>query len=88
MIEGITGVIVNYRLGPKSQRPKECIVKFVLAVDGKAGRLIGRRIVWKSGKKKILGKIVAFHGSNGLVRVHFRKGVPGQALGTFVQLIG
>jgi len=31
---------------------------------------------------------VALHGKKGLVRVRFRKGVPGHALGATVELIG
>ncbi len=88
MLKEITGLIVSYRLGPKSQRPRECIVRFSSAAGTKASRLVGRRLVWRSGKKKIIGKVVALHGKNGLARVRFRRGVPGQALGSLVQLIG
>ncbi len=79
---------MNYRLGPKSQKSKECIIRFD-GVDstGEAGGLIGKKVAWKSGGKEILGKIVALHGSNGLVRARFRRGVPGQALGTDVKLV-
>lgn len=83
------GTIVNYRVGPKTQRPKECLVKFP-NVDSaeEASRLIGRKVVWQRDDKKIIGKIVATHGNKGLVRVRFRKGVPGQALGTHVRISG
>lgn len=53
-----------------------------------ACRLVGRKVAWKSGKNRIVGKIVALHGKKGLVRARFRKGVPGQALGTTVELVG
>ncbi|MDI6805626.1 MAG: 50S ribosomal protein L35ae, partial [Candidatus Bathyarchaeia archaeon] len=43
---------------------------------------------WKNGKNKFVGKIVALHGKKGLVRVRFRRGLPGQALGTKVELTG
>ncbi len=89
MTQQIQGVIVNYRVGPKTQRPKECIVQFThIASASEASRLIGRKIAWKRGKNKIIGKIVALHGKKGLVRAKFRKGVPGQALGTAVELVG
>jgi ribosomal protein L35AE/L33A len=42
------------------------------------------KVVWKQGKNKFIGKIAGFHDKKGLVRVKFRKGVPGQALGTTV----
>lgn len=89
MVQTIQGVIKNYRVGPGTQRSKECIIKFphVTSVS-EASRLIGRKVAWKLGKKKIVGKIVALHGGKGLVRARFRKGVPGQALGTKVELVG
>lgn len=85
----VQGVIVNYRVGPGTQKSKECIIRFAhLHSVSEAGRLIGRKVAWKGGKKKIVGKIVALHGEKGLVRARFRKGVPGQALGTTVELVG
>jgi large subunit ribosomal protein L35Ae len=86
----IKGVIVNYRVGPKTQRSKECIIQFDHAKTvSEASRLIGRKVAWKTGKNdKIIGKIVALHGKKGLVRARFRRGLPGQALGTTVELIG
>jgi ribosomal protein L35AE/L33A len=44
--------------------------------------------VWQGGNEKFVGKVVGFHGKNGVVRVKFKKGVPGQALGTTVELVG
>jgi large subunit ribosomal protein L35Ae len=89
MVQQIRGVIVNYRVGPKTQKPKECIIHFPHVTSfSEANRLIGRKVSWQCGKNKIIGKIVDVHGKKGLVRVRFRKGVPGQALGTTVELIG
>jgi large subunit ribosomal protein L35Ae len=85
----VQGIIVNYRVDPKTQRPKECIIQFTHVTSAsEAGRLVGRKVAWKSGKSKVIGKIVALHGKKGLVRARFRKGVPGQALGTSVDLVG
>jgi large subunit ribosomal protein L35Ae len=83
------GIIVNYRVGPKTQKPKECIIQFANVNSiSEASRLIGRKVAWKSGKNMIIGKVVALHGKKGLVRARFRRGVPGQALGTSVELVG
>ena len=35
---------------------------------------------------KIFGKVRGAHGKNGMVRVRFSRGVPGQAIGTLVEL--
>lgn len=89
MVQTIQGIIKNYRIGPRTQRSKECIIKFAHVTSvSEASRLIGRKVAWKLGKNKIVGKIVGLHGGKGLVRVRFRKGVPGQALGTRVELVG
>jgi len=89
MSESPTGFIVSYRRGPKTQRSKECILKFPnVKSSNEAARLIGRKIAWPVGERTTRGKIVALHGERGLVRVRFRKGVPGPALGTPVEIIG
>lgn len=89
MSEGIKGIIVNYRVGPKNQRPKECLILFPNAKSvAEAARLVGRKVTWIYNKQKLVGKIVDLHGKKGLVRARFRKGLPGQALGTTVVLLG
>ena len=85
----LQGFIINYRTGPKTQRSKECILRFPnIKSSGEAAQLIGRKVGWPIGKRKIRGKITMLHGKSGLVRVRFRKGVPGEALGTLVEIIG
>jgi large subunit ribosomal protein L35Ae len=89
MARSTQGTIVNYHIGPKSQNAKECIIQFRdLTSVSKACMLIGRKVVWKEGTNKIVGKIVTSHGKNGLLLARFRRGVPGQALGTSVELVG
>ncbi len=89
MTQQIQGIIVNYGVGPKTQRSKECIIQFAHVNSvSEASRLIGRKVAWQSGRNRIIGKIVALHGKKGLVRARFRKGIPGQALGTTVKLAG
>ncbi len=89
MSESLIGFIVGYRMGPKTQRSKECILRFSnLKSSREAVRLVGRKVAWPAEERKIRGKIVALHGKKGLVRARFRKGVLGQALGTRVEVIG
>jgi len=84
------GVVVNYRIGPREQYPHECILQFSgISSRQEAGQLIGRKVAWTDGKKNtIVGVIVAPHGNKGLVRARFRRGLPGQALGAEVKIIG
>jgi large subunit ribosomal protein L35Ae len=67
---------------------KECLIQFA-QVDSisLAGQLIGRKVVWRQEKSTLIGKIVGTHGKKGVVRARFRKGLPGQAIGTLVELI-
>lgn len=89
MSTSTTGAIVGYVKGPKTQRSKECLLKFpdVESVS-EASQLIGHKIAWPSRERKCIGKIVASHGRKGLVRARFRKGVPGEAIGSPVEIIG
>jgi large subunit ribosomal protein L35Ae len=89
MAQLIQGTIVNYHVGIRTQMSKECLIQFVKTDSvSEAGKLIGRKVVWKEGNSKIVGKIVGLHGKKGIVRARFRKGVPGHALGTNVEIIG
>jgi len=88
MAESLTGLVVSYRTGPKTQRSKECILKFPnVKSSSEAARLIGRKVAWPVGERKIRGKIVALHGKQGLERVRFRRGVSGEAVGKRVEII-
>jgi large subunit ribosomal protein L35Ae len=87
MSQPIYGRIVNYRIGIRTQASRECPIQFSNIISSaQAGQLVGKRVVWK-GKEDFVGRIVGFHGKNGAVRVRFRKGVPGQALGAIVEVV-
>ena len=82
--------IVSFRRSRHVTSPNQMI----LSIDGvsskeSAQNLVGKKVVWRSpGKepKVIHGKISAVHGSKGCVRAIFEKGMPGQALGTSVDV--
>jgi large subunit ribosomal protein L35Ae len=79
---------MNYRTGIRAQMSLECLIQFTNADSEKfSGNLIGQKVQWTNGKSMLIGKIVGFHGKNGVVRARFKKGVPGQAIGSTVQLI-
>jgi large subunit ribosomal protein L35Ae len=85
----VYGTIVNYRIGIRTQMPKWCLIQIRDANSvSEAGQLIGRKVILKYGKNNFIGKIVGLHGKKGLIRVKFRRGVPGQASGTIVELVG
>jgi len=84
----VYGTIVNYRIGIGTQKPKECLIQFAHVNSASlAGQLIRRKVVWKQGDNKFIGKIAGVHGKKGVVKVKFQKGVPGKALGTTVELV-
>jgi large subunit ribosomal protein L35Ae len=84
----IYGTILNYRIGIRTQNPKECLIQFEHVTSASlAGQLINKKVVWKCGNSKFVGKIAGYHGKKGVVKVKFQKAVPGQALGTKVELV-
>lgn len=83
----IIGRITNYRIGIRTQQSKECLIEFNNMDAAAVGQLIGQKVVWTSNKKRFTGKIMGLHGRNGTVRVKFARPVPGQAIGTIVELI-
>lgn len=89
MSKPVYGKIMNYRIGIREQTSRECLIQFEnMTSSAQAGQLLGKKVLWKSQTKKRTGKIIDFHGNNGAVRVRFKKGLPGQALGTTVELVG
>jgi large subunit ribosomal protein L35Ae len=88
MSKPVYGTIVNYRIGTRTQMPKWCLVQVMgESAVSKAGQLVGRKMMLKSGKKNFVGRIIDLHGKKGIVKVKFHKGIPGQALGARVELL-
>ena len=87
MSQPVTGRIMNYRIGIRTQMSKWCIIQ-IAGEDSasKAGQLIGRKVVLKFEKNEFIGKIVSLHGRKGVVTAKFRKGIPGKAVGEIVQI--
>lgn len=81
------GIIVNYKGGKHTQVTNQMIVT-VEKIDDKeaAAKLVGKTVVYNTGKKDIKGEIRAAHGNSGAVRVLFETGMPGQAIGKPVTL--
>lgn len=79
------GVVMAYRGSHKTQDNKRMIIQ-PEGSDSKesAEKLVGKKVVWNS---KIEGVITKAHGGKGAVLVRFsEKGLPGQALGTRVEI--
>ena len=51
-----------------------------------AGKLVGKKVTYNTGKKEMVGRISAPHGNQGAVRVIFSTGMPGQAAGKKVKI--
>jgi large subunit ribosomal protein L35Ae len=82
------GTIVNYRGSHKTQHPNQMIIKVNgIETKEKAKDLLKKTVVWLTPtKKEIKGTITKEHGNKGAVRVKFEKGLPGQAIGTKVNV--
>ena len=80
------GIILSYRLGRKTQYPKEILVKVLQVEIPETGQMIGWNIAWPSKDPKIRGRIMGLHGRKGMLRARFSKSVPGQALGSTVKI--
>ena len=82
--------IIQFRRGRKTFKPRH----FLIEIDGSnsredASKFVGKKVVWTSeGKnaKQINGKVSSAHGGNGVIRAIFEKGLPGQAIGTEVEI--
>ena len=88
MLESVVhiGVIRSYRRGPKSQRNQECLIKVYGVEPYDSSRFVGWKVEWPHKESRLTGKILKTHGRTGALRVKFKKGLPGQALGTKVKI--
>ncbi|MGB6680756.1 MAG: 50S ribosomal protein L35ae [Candidatus Bathyarchaeia archaeon] len=88
-VEKIFGIFVNFRQGMFRQYPRNILIR-IPGIDSSnsAAKYIGRKVIWRSKSgKKLVGKIVKTHGRNGVLRSRFKKGLPGQAIGSSVEII-
>ena len=64
-MEILEAEVVSFRRGLRTQRPKECLIRFQdIESVREAGQLIGRKIAWSKKEPKIFGKIVSLHANN------------------------
>jgi len=82
------GTIVNYRSGKRTQDNKHFVIETKeITKKSDATKLIGKTVEWVSPSgKKLTGKVSKSHGNSGAVLAIFEKGLPGQALGTKVEV--
>lgn len=82
------GKVIQFRRGRHTITERH----FLVEVDGVSNRdgaqkLVGKAVEWKSPAGKIiLGRVSGAHGSKGVVRAIFERGLPGQAITTGVEV--
>ena len=86
----VNGTVIQFRRGKRTYKPRHFLIE-IKDIDSKekAIKFIGKSVEWKSSGKEsktILGKIASAHGNKGVIRAIFEKGLPGQAIGTEVEI--
>lgn len=82
------GKIVNYRRGGHTEYTNQYIIE-VEGVNSKeeAEKLRGKKVAWTTTSgKRIAGSVSHAHGNKGAVLARFNQGLPGQAIGTEVEV--
>ncbi|MBM3228497.1 50S ribosomal protein L35ae [Candidatus Pacearchaeota archaeon] len=81
------GKIVQFRRGRHVVHERHFLIDVGVITKKETEKFIGKTVEWKSPAGKIIkGKISACHGSKGIVRAIFEKGLPGQAITTEVEI--
>lgn len=82
------GKIVSFRRGIRTQYKRQMLVRIEEAdTRAKASKLQGKTVIWTSESgKTTYGKISQPHGGKGVVKVIFKKGLPGQSVGSEVEI--
>lgn len=83
----MNGTINNFRRSRKRIYSNHMII-LVDGVNKKedAEKLVGKKVIYNTGKKDMTGKISSVHGNKGAVRAIFETGMPGQAIGKKVKI--
>lgn len=86
------GIISNFCMGVHTQHCNKLVIQPEgLKTRQEAEKLVGKKVVWKNPegkqKKEIKGEIRSAHGNSGAIRVLFETGMPGQSLGTEVEIL-
>jgi len=81
------GRIVSYRRSQRDQTTNQAVV-LIEGVKNRAEAqaLVGKTASWKSVHAVIPGVVSGPHGNSGAVRIHFTRGIPGQAITQFVEI--
>ncbi|MFH1710680.1 MAG: 50S ribosomal protein L35ae [Nanoarchaeota archaeon] len=83
------GIAIQFRRGRHTIHERHFLLDFGFKNREEAGKHKGKEVEWKSPAGKIIkGKVSSAHGNKGIVRAIFEKGLPGQAIGTEVELGG
>ncbi len=79
--------VTSRRRGKNTSYENQIIVESP-EVDSKeeAKEHVGKKAIYKTGKKEIKGKITSPHGNSGAMRVRFRKGTPSNIEGSKIQI--
>jgi len=81
------GIVVQFRRGRHTVHERHFLLDLGMTNREEAKKMAGKIVVWKSpAGKEIEGKISDAHGTKGLVRAIFARGLPGQAVTTEVEV--
>ncbi len=82
-------IVKNYKRGRKTMTGNQLVlISSKVDSKSKASALVGKKVVWKTKSgKTINGKIASAHGDKGAMRARFTKGIPGQAIGTKIEIV-
>ncbi|MFH1126345.1 MAG: 50S ribosomal protein L35ae [Candidatus Altiarchaeota archaeon] len=80
--------VINYRGGKRTKKVNQFILQpEKTKTKEEAGKLLGKKVEWTTTSgKKMVGEITRIHGNSGAVVARFEKGLPGQALGTEIEI--
>ena len=82
------GKVIQFRRGRKTIHEKHFLIEVAdVKTREAASKFVGKSVVWTSPAGKLItGKVSSPHGSNGVVRAIFEKGLPGQSIATEVEI--
>lgn len=87
-VKKVIGLVYTFRRGADAYPDNVIIVVPGIEDEKELHKFLGKKVIWKTKTGKlIIGKVIKVWSKNGHLLVKFRRALPGQALGTKVEII-
>ncbi len=84
----MNATIISYRRGRNTQNTNQMILEPEVKSRAEASALLGKKCVYSTiSGKKLVGKVIALHGTKTAVRARFETPLPPESIGKTIEIM-